>query len=587
MTRRSRRRPRNDRRTRALLIIALAMTVLLPLLCVAGAITLWHAVSSTTRTAEGANAARVDIAPGTLVVAVSPEKANFFQELVSQFNEQRLLATTGDRMRVETVVMDPEAMIDAALRQARGDYRGQPIHAIHPDSSLWLDQLDRSYEAALGNAVTDAFSIGLVGESFRYAVSPIVIAAWESVARELGWPDQPVGWQEIQRKAQSDSTFKWNHASTSHASGLLATLAEFYAGAGKTRDLTEVDVRSPSTLEYVKAIEGTIRYYGEGETVIVQRAAEEGRSFLDAFVIQEQMLIQFNQAAPPERLIALYPREGTLWADHPLALLEKPEPTAARRQTFRALQEFLLSDAVQQRVLSAGYRPADLTIPLTAAGSPFVAENGVDPTQPQTTLQIPGPAVVEVVRNVWWYTKRHTNVFLVVDTSGSMSGEKIEAVRDALTLFVDQIKGDQERVGLIDFSTQINNIVPLTELGQNREAIYERIAKLDADGSTALLDATYAAYARLRKLNDSERINAIVVMTDGRENASSIDLDELVQEIERGNEQGPPIVIFAIAFGKDADYEVLEAIARASGGQVREGDLETIRTLYKVLSSYF
>ena len=40
-----------------------------------------------------------------------------------------------------------------------------------------------------------------MAEQTRYAVSPIVIAAWESVARELGWPDKPIGWQDIQRQA--------------------------------------------------------------------------------------------------------------------------------------------------------------------------------------------------------------------------------------------------------------------------------------------------------------------------------------------------------------------------------------------------
>jgi Ca-activated chloride channel family protein len=414
-----------------------------------------------------------------------------------------------------------------------------------------------------------------------------VIAAWEPVARELGWPERPVGWRDLQRKAQADPGFKWNHASTSHASGLLATLAEFYAGAGKVRDLTIKDVQAKATLDYVAAIERTVRYYGEGELVVLERARAEGRRYLDAFVVQEQLVVQFNLSRPPERLVAIYPAEGTLWADHPLALLERPEPTANQRRTFQAFREFLLSPEVQRQILAAGYRPADLSIPLDGPDSPLTAANGVDGSQPHTMLQIPGPAVVEVVRNVWWYTKRHTNVFLVVDTSGSMRGEKLEAAREALRVFLDQIQGDLERVGLIEFSSQVNYIEPLAELRENRSRLQERINALEAEGNTALLDAVRTAYARLRQLNDTERINAIVVMTDGRENASNVGIDELTEEIQRGNREGPPIVIFAIAYGKDADYEVLQTLAEASGGQVRKGDLETIRQLYKILSSYF
>jgi hypothetical protein len=47
------------------------------------------------------------------------------------------------------------------------------------------------------------------------------------------------------------------------------------------------------------------------------------------------------------------------------------------------------------------------------------------------------------------------------------------------------------------------------------------------------------------------------------------------------------VIIFCIAYGEDAEMETLEALAAASGGQVRSGDMETIRGLYKILSTYF
>ena len=58
-------------------------------------------------------------------------------------------------------------------------------------------------------------------------------------------------------------------------------------------------------------------------------------------------------------------------------------------------------------------------------------------------------------------------------------------------------------------------------------------------------------------------------------------------DLEAQDADGVPVVIFAIAFGSDADYDTLRSIAEASGGQVRTGDLNTIRQLYKILSSYF
>ena len=61
-----------------------------------------------------------------------------------------------------------------------------------------------------------------------------------------------------------------------------------------------------------------------------------------------------------------------------------------------------------------------LSIPLDGPGSPFAGSETVDWHEPQTTLQMPPPAVVDVVQNFWYYAKRPTNVILVVDTSGSM-----------------------------------------------------------------------------------------------------------------------------------------------------------------------
>ncbi len=91
-----------------------------------------------------------------------------------------------------------------------------------------------------------------------------------------------------------------------------------------------------------------MRFYGEGEEVIVERLAEEGRDFLDAFVAQERVVIDWNQSRSGEKLVAIYPAEGTLWTDHPLVLLELggAEETAVtdnQRETFRGIGEPILT----------------------------------------------------------------------------------------------------------------------------------------------------------------------------------------------------------------------------------------------------
>jgi Ca-activated chloride channel family protein len=512
-----------------------------------------------------------------LAVAYSPEKEIAFQALVDGFNKQGFETPDGEPMQVVPIQLDPESMVNAALE---GNAQFQ---AMTPDSSVWLGQLDEEWSQKQGSE--DAV---LVGEAVRYAVSPVVIALWESVAREMGWPDRPIGWEDLLARAQADPNFRWSHPSTSSASGLLATLAEFYAGAGKTRGLTNEDVQSQATLDYVATLEKTVRYYGEGnEPAIIDQALKEGRNFLDAFVVQEQMVVYFNthRQAGQERLVAVYPAEGALWEDHPLALLETTNLTTYQRQVFAKFRDYLLSPDAQQLILRHGYRPADLSIPLDGPDSPLTGDNGVNPAEPKTALQVPNAGVVRVVRDVWWYTKRHTNVYLVVDTSGSMRGEKLAQAQEALRIFLDQIQGDLERVGMVQFASTANMRIHLDELGNNRAMLQQEIDALQAEGDTALLDGVYAAFQSLQSLGDTERINAIVVMTDGKENNSSMSLRTLVRRLE--TESKVPVVIFCIAYGSDADMQTLRAIAEPTGGQVREGNLETIRDLYKVLSTYF
>lgn len=524
-----------------------------------------------------------------LTIAASPLMAPVLEQLAEQFNTQSGQTPDGESMRVQIAPYEPAQMIDAAVERPN-------FQALSPDSSLWLDRLEQAWRVKLGQ--TEQEGVVPVGQQrtsgqIRYAVSPVVIVAWESVARELGWPDKAIGWETIQQKATQDPNFKWNHPSTNNASGLLATLAEFYAGANLTRGLTEEAATQPATLDYVRAVEATVRFYGEGEEVIMQRLADEGRSFLDAFVAQERVVIDWNRDPKGERLIAIYPAEGTLWTDHPLALIELGAPqddlavTDNQRLTYQAFSEFLLGADAQSVLLTAGYRPADLGIDLGSGESPFANTDAVDWRQPQTTLQMPSPAVVEVVQNSWYYTKRPTNVYLVVDTSGSMEeGNKLARAKEALSAFVSQIKGDRDQLGLLEFASGSKNFTPLRPLDEGvRSDLLSQIDGMEAIGGTALLDAVYTAANDLLGQDDRDAINALVVMTDGQENESNYALRDLSDLLNSHADQR--LVIFTIAFGSDADEALLEAIAKIGNGQFRRASETDIEELYRIISTYF
>jgi len=508
----------------------------------------------------------------TLTIAYSPEKEEVFQRLAQAFAETRPRLENGKPVQVVVASVSPDAMIDSAQANA--------YDAISPDSSIWLGEIERRSGGASGVGQS------IVGETVRYMVSPVVIAMWDDVAASLGHPARDLGWQDVLQAAADNPEFRWSHPSTSSASGLLTTLALFYAGSGTTRGMTEEDATAQATIDYVTRLEQTVKHYGEGELAVMQQIEAQGRAYLDAFVVQEQLVVQYNREHG-RQLVAIYPIEGTLWEDHPLVLLEHPERTDEERQAFGLLKDFLLSPDTQRLVLSYGYRPTDLSIRLDGPDSPITPENGADPAQPYTTLQIPSPSVIDVVRNAWQYTKRRTNIYLVVDVSGSMAGEKLEDAQAALRIFVDQIQNAEERVGLIAFSSDVEEPVPLTQLGSGREALHRSIDTLVATGGTALLDGVDLAATKLQDLNDAERINAIVVMTDGQENRSRVNLGALTERLRRTQGTDTPIVVFCIAYGRDADMRTLEEISSAAGGFTRHGDLETIRELYRTLSTYF
>ncbi len=508
----------------------------------------------------------------TLLVAYSPEKEAIFEKLVQAFNEGKPRLPSGKRVLITGHSLSPQEMIELAADNV--------YHAISPDSSIWLAEIDRHAAEKHG------IETGLVGETTRYMISPVVIAMWQDVARSLGYPKKELSWEDLLAAAVDNPDFKWSHPSPNTASGLLATLAEFYAGAGVTRGLTEELATAQSTIEYVTRIEKTVKHYGEGELAVMQQIEEKGRGFLDAFVVQEQLVVQYN-TRHGKQLVAIYPLEGTLWEDHPLALLEHPLRTDEERLAYGLFKDFMLSHEAQTEILRHGYRPADLNIPLDHVDSPINLDNGVDPTKPHTTLQVPSFSVISVVKNVWWYTKRHTNIYLVVDVSGSMEGRKLEQVRSALQAFLDQIEGDLERVGLIVFASNVRELVPLTQLGKGRNRLEQAIDSLAAGGNTALLDAIDTAFIKLHDLNDAERIAAIVAMTDGKENQARMRLDTLTEKLRDASQSQVPVVLFCIAYGRGADLDLLESISGASGGFVRRGELETIEDLYKTLSTYF
>lgn len=171
---------------------------------------------------------------------------------------------------------------------------------------------------------------------------------------------------------------------------------------------------------------------------------------------------------------------------------------------------------------------------------------------------------------------------MLLDVSGSMAGEKIENVRQAAAQFVEQM-GDDDYISIIAFSSEPTPIVWHRPVGGNREKIAAAIEGLEAQGDTTLYDAIGDGATLLSETAAPETANALVVLTDGLDTAS-FRYDAAGAGASVANTGA---TVFTIAYGSDADEDLLQEIAIRANGNFFLGDEASIAAIYQEMSAAF
>ncbi|MBE3562070.1 MAG: VWA domain-containing protein [Ktedonobacteraceae bacterium] len=255
-----------------------------------------------------------------------------------------------------------------------------------------------------------------------------------------------------------------------------------------------------------------------------------------------------------------------LQSDHPYAILHGSWLTSAKESAAEVLQAILLAPEHQAKALRYGFRPALPSIPLR---TPLDCAHGVDPPQPRTILQVLSVDIVNAIESTWQAQKRRVAVMLILDTSGSLNDNlngvsTIEAARQGLSNFV-RLMSDDDILGLATFSDEARVISPLSEVGPKRQQVLQQIATITADSSTRLFDTIAEQVQALNSFVTAD-IKAVIVLTDGQDNASQLSLTDLLSRIApRGEDAGRGIKVFTIADGDDADVNALRSISAATG----------------------
>lgn len=437
------------------------------------------------------------------------------------------------------------------------------------------------------------------------ANAPVVMAIWESRLKaiqeanpgeQIGWNhllevlNNPEGWAAYGLSGRK--TVYYGHTDPFVSSTALSTLiAEYYASAQTNgiveRRLSMNTVQDTDVQQGVRNIETLIRHYSSRTTEFKEYIAQ-GSEYLDFVALEENDLIYINQGKtqynPPEKLVALYPAEGTFWHEHPFGIVQADWVTDEMEQAARTFTDYVLSPTVQEKVLAAGFRPVN---PEVEVGYPITSELGVDPEQPFTILEVPEPAVISAVQESWSFVKKQADVWLLIDVSGSMEGDKLTQAKEAALAFLEQTESNN-RVGLMVFSTDVEIVVPIDNIESNRPRLVEAISDLIAEGDTALYDAVIETITAMNEdSEDGDRIRAIVLLSDGEDTASTQALNSVnvVLQDERGKQN--PIIVIPVAYGSGADVRSLSSIARASATRVQSGDPENIRSVLEIISSYF
>lgn len=155
--------------------------------------------------------------------------------------------------------------------------------------------------------------------------------------------------------------------------------------------------------------------------------------------------------------------------------------------------------------------------------------------------------------------KMPLNFSLVLDHSGSMSGAKLDSLKEAAKLAVDQM-GPEDLISIIIFDDKVKVIAPSQPVSDG-QGLKEQIDDIRAGGGTAISRGMKEGLQELRKGVGSDRVSRMLLLTDG-ETFGDEDMCRRLAADAGG--EGIPIV--ALGLGEEWNEQLLDDIADAAGG---------------------
>lgn len=418
----------------------------------------------------------------------------------------------------------------------------------------------------------------------KIMISPVVLGIKESLAEQWGWANNPdLTWRDVvERSAEGELNYAMTNPTSSNT-GFSALVGVAAALLGSGDAIQEEDIAK---------ISGDLRSFFKGQALtsgssgwLADRYVEE-QDRLDGMINYESVLLTLNKSGKlKEKLILLYPQEGIISADYPLLLIN-----GEKREQYNQLVEYLRSKDFQQRMMEETLRrPVNISAGLS------------NDFTDQLLVELPFPSRLEVVDSLLFnYLDEQikpSHTFYVLDVSGSMSGERLESLKQAmsgLTGMDTSLTGqfarfrNREKITIITFNQDVverSYFEVNTEDPTSFSQIRSFVDGLNASGQTAIFSALNEAYrlAAAGYGQDPGRNFSIVLMSDGVNNAG-VSEEEFLSFYRSDSAMGA-IRTFTIAFG-EADQDVMETIAEATGGRMFDAGDDPLALIFKEIRGY-
>ena len=177
---------------------------------------------------------------------------------------------------------------------------------------------------------------------------------------------------------------------------------------------------------------------------------------------------------------------------------------------------------------------------------------------------------------------------LVIDRSGSMSGDPLKAALESSVRIIQGLRSD-DRIAVVTFDDHVQVVQPLVAVGDAHDLV-TRVRLIESGGSTALFDGWQEGVKQLAPFVKKERIARVILLTDGQANHGLVDEAKIFEHVAKA--AGASITTSTVGLGHGFNETLLTGMAKAGEGAANFGqtadDLsEAFEEQFAILSNSF